>query len=88
MKVAAASRVVALGVWSGEDKHQRITLKISSNGHLVFTNAAGDNAGQWEARGGDQFTVMIGGSTGVFTMLDQSTATLKIGGATVEMRRR
>jgi len=82
----SVSRSVA-GSWSGNDGAQKITVKFGANGSVILTNAAGANSGQWSALSGGRFKVQIGSHSGEMVLLNPNTASLNMGGSTIELRR-
>jgi hypothetical protein len=52
-----------------------------------LTNAAGANSGQWSALSGGRFKVQIGSHSGEMVLLNPNTASLNMGGSTIELRR-
>lgn len=83
---ASGSRSVA-GSWSGNDGAQKITVKFGANGSVILTNAAGANSGQWSSLSGGRFKVQIGSHSGEMVLLNTNTASLNMGGSTIELRR-
>jgi len=83
---ASSSRSVT-GSWSGNDGAQKITVKFGANGSVILTNAAGANAGQWSSLSGGRFKVQIGSHSGEMVLLNTNTASLNMGGSTIELRR-
>ena len=76
-----------IGTWSGVSRGGKISVKFGSNGSLILTNTAGANPGSWNSSGGGNFHVNIGGATGQMVLLNSSTASLTIGGSSIELRK-
>jgi hypothetical protein len=77
----------AVGVWSGSNGEERITVKFGANGSLILTNASGSEAGRWSGSR-NSFRITIGEFSGSFILLDSNTASFTLGDSHVEMRRR
>ena len=80
-------QVGIVGVWSGSSYGESINVKFGSNGSLILNNAAGANSGSWSSQGSGRFAVNIAGQSGSMVLLNSSTASLNIGGSTIELRR-
>lgn len=76
----------ALGVWTGSNGQEKITLKFGVNGSLILTNAAGAESGKWIGLR-SSYRISVGEFTGEFVLLDSSTASFTLGGSHIEMRR-
>lgn len=76
-----------MGTWSGVSRGERITVKFGSNGSLILTNTAGANPGNWASAGGGSYDVNIGGSGGQLVLVNSSTASLTIGGSSIELKK-
>lgn len=76
----------AVGVWTGSNGEERITLKFGVNGSLILTNAAGAESGRWSGSR-NSYRISVGEFTGEFVLLDASTASFTLGGSHIEMRR-
>lgn len=76
----------AVGVWTGSNGEERITLKFGANGSLILTNAAGAESGKWSCSR-NSYRISVGEFTGQFVLLDGSTASFTLGGSHIEMRR-
>lgn len=80
-------QVGIVGVWSGSSYGESINVKFGSNGSLILNNAAGANSGSWSSQGSNRFAVNIAGQSGSMVLLNSSTASLNIGGSTIELRK-
>jgi hypothetical protein len=76
-----------LGTWSGSDGEQKITLKFGEGGKLLFTSAAGVEAGTWIKAGSGIIKLVTGEYRGQLTMLDYRSASLTMEGTTIEVSR-
>jgi hypothetical protein len=76
----------AVGIWTGSNGEERITLKFGVNGSLILTNAAGAESGTWKGSR-NSYRISVGEFTGEFILLDDSTASFTLGGSHLEMRR-
>ena len=76
----------AVGVWTGSNGEERITLKFGVNGNLILTNAAGAESGRWSGSR-NSYRISVGEFSGEFVLLDGSTASFTLGGSHIEMRR-
>jgi hypothetical protein len=84
-KVPTANSPV--GIWSGSDGEQKITLKFAEGGKLIFTSAAGAEAGTWIKAGSGIIKLATGEYRGQLTMLDSRSASLTMEGTTIEVSR-
>lgn len=76
----------ALGVWSGSNGAERITVKFGAGGSLILTNAAGSEAGRWSGSR-NSYQITVGEFSGSFILLNSNIASFTLGGSHVEMRR-
>lgn len=76
----------ALGVWSGSNGAERITVKFGAGGSLILTNASGSEAGRWSGSR-NSYQITIGEFSGTFILLNSNTASFTLGSSHVEMRR-
>jgi hypothetical protein len=77
----------AIGSWYGSSYGESIILKIGSNGSAILNNDAGSNSGSWASQGSGSYSVNIAGQSGRMVLLNPSTASLNIGGSSIELRR-
>jgi hypothetical protein len=83
----SGSSSAVIGTWSGVSRGERITVKIGSNGSLILTNTSGANPGNWSSVGSGNYDVNIGGSGGRLVLVNSSTASLTIGGSSIELKK-
>jgi len=76
----------AVGIWTGSNGAERITVKFGMNGSLILTNAAGAESGRWSGSR-NSYRISVGEFTGEFVLLDASTASFTLDGSHIEMRR-
>jgi hypothetical protein len=76
-----------VGVWSGSSYGESITVRFGSNGSAILNNDAGSNSGSWASQGSGSYSVNIAGQSGRMVLLNPSTASLNIGGSSIELRR-
>jgi len=76
----------AVGIWTGSNGEERITLKFGANGSLILTNAAGAESGRWSGSR-NSYRISVGEFSGEFVLLDGSTASFTLGDSHIEMRR-
>ena len=76
-----------VGVWSGSSYGESITVRFGSNGSAILNNDAGSNSGSWASQGSGSYSVNIAGQSGRMVLLNSSTASLNIGGSSIELRR-
>lgn len=75
------------GSWSGNSYGESISVKFGSNGSAILTNSAGANSGTWSSQDSDSFSVNFGNQLGRMVLVDSSTASLTIGGNSIELKR-
>jgi hypothetical protein len=75
-----------VGIWSGSNGTEKITLKFGMNGSLILTNAAGAESGRWSGSR-NSYQISVGEFTGTFVLLDASIASFTLGDSHIEMRR-
>jgi hypothetical protein len=83
----SGSSSAVIGTWSGVSRGERITVKIGSNESLILTNTSGANPGNWSSVGSGNYDVNIGGSGGRLVLVNSSTASLTIGGSSIELKK-
>jgi hypothetical protein len=83
----APKPAAVVGVWSGSSYGESITVKFGSNGSFILNNDAGSNSGSWASQGSGSYSLNIAGQSGRMVLLNPSTASLNIGGSTIELRR-
>jgi hypothetical protein len=76
-----------VGTWHGSSYGESIVLKFGSNGSAILNNDAGSNSGSWSSQGSGSYSVNIAGQSGRMVLLNPSTASLNIGGSSIELRR-
>jgi len=75
------------GSWSGNSNGESISVKFGSNGSAILKNSAGANTGSWSSQDSDSFSVNFANQLGRMVLVDSSTASLTIGGNSIELKR-
>lgn len=75
------------GSWSGNSNGESISIKFGSNGSAILKNSAGANTGSWSSQDSDSFSVNFANQLGRMVLVDSSTASLTIGGNSIELKR-
>jgi hypothetical protein len=75
------------GSWSGYSNGESISVKFGSNGSAILKNSAGANTGSWSSQDSDSFSVNFANQLGRMVLVDSSTASLTIGGNSIELKR-
>jgi hypothetical protein len=83
----APKPAAVVGVWSGSSHGESITVKFGSNGSVILNNDAGAHSGSWSSQGSGRYGVNVAGQSGSMVLLNSLTASLNIGGSTIELRR-
>lgn len=77
-----------VGIWSGHDGTQPITLKIGERGELIFSNEAGTEAGRWTQRSRGRYEIVVAGVHGSLICVDPQTGSFTLDNSTIEMTRK
>ena len=75
------------GSWSGNSNGESISVKFGSNGSAILKNSAGANTGSWSSQDSGSFSVNFANQLGRMVLVDSSTASLTIGGNSIELKR-
>ena len=75
------------GSWSGYSYGESISIRFGANGSAILTNSAGANSGSWSSQGAGSFSVNIAGQSGRLVLVNSSTASLTIGGSSIELKK-
>jgi len=76
-----------IGRWSGTSRGEAIIVNVGSNGSLILTNDAGSNSGSWSSSGPGSYRVNISGQPGNLVLLNPTTASLSIGGSSIQLHK-
>jgi len=75
------------GSWSGYSNGESISVKFGSNGSAILKNSAGANTGSWSSQDSDSFSVNFANQLGRMVLINPSTASLTIGGNSIELKK-